>query len=234
MGIIISIVCMVVQQEEMYTLTDLKKRGWTQKLISTFVPTPDETRRNPLYRSAPPMKLYLKNRIESIENSEEYREMWKKVQSAKRASKKGVDTKRQKLIDLVSKVKITVDLDSNVLINAIDSYNEFQSAKEWRGYSVRYASVNSDSSFLQRIQVNYIRHNLTQYDEYVDDLYRRVGKHEAYRLLKNRTLSEIAKVYPHLYDECNNQMIDEEIDCDLDYGRLIRDAQVRMMPTTPP
>jgi hypothetical protein len=54
--------------------------------------------------------------------------------------------------------------------------------------------------------VNYIRHNLTNYEDLLEELEGKVGKINAYIKLKNKILKKIAEVYPDLKDECYNQM----------------------------
>ena len=41
-----------------HTKTDLKARGWTEALITRFLPQADMVRTNPYYASAPEMRLY--------------------------------------------------------------------------------------------------------------------------------------------------------------------------------
>ena len=49
--------------------SELKQRGWTDGLIKKFLPKPDETKTNPIVKSAAPMKLYKIKRVERIEKS---------------------------------------------------------------------------------------------------------------------------------------------------------------------
>ena len=60
--------------DKLYTKTDLKGRGWTDGLIARFLPVPDEMKENPHYRSGPPMKLYLPNRVAEAEASQAFQE----------------------------------------------------------------------------------------------------------------------------------------------------------------
>ena len=64
-----------------------------------------------------------------------------------------------------------------------------------------------DNAFLSRIMVNYIRHNLTSYEDLLEELRGKEGKYEAYTKLKNKILEKIAEVYPELKEECNRQMV---------------------------
>lgn len=46
-----------------YRNSELKQRGWTDGLIKKFLPKPDETKTNPIVKSAAPMKLYKIKRV---------------------------------------------------------------------------------------------------------------------------------------------------------------------------
>ena len=52
--------------------SDLKSRGWTETAIAKFLGEPDSTRQNRRYRSAAPVKLYRKARVELAEASPEF------------------------------------------------------------------------------------------------------------------------------------------------------------------
>lgn len=188
----------------MYTQSDLLKRGWTAKLIRLFAPEPDAIRKNPFFAKASPMKLYAPDRIHEIEGSDLFIEAFEKARRRKVGAAKGAATKRTALLDLVSRIEIHIDDDRNIRINAIESYNDFHIMRNHAEYEP--ALTTSDPRFLQRIMVNYARHNLTRYDDHINELYRKVGKKEAYRLLKKKTLIGIGKRYPSLREECRRQI----------------------------
>ena len=191
----------------MYAQSELLKRGWTAKLIQLFAPDPDTIRKNPIFAKAAPMKLYAPDRIHEIEESDLFIEAFEKARRRKAGAAKAAATKRSALINLVRKIEIQIDDDRNILENAIESYNEFHIMLDH--YDYEPASPSSDPRFLIRIMVNYARHNLTRYDDHIDELYRKVGKAEAYRLLKEKTLIGVGKRYPSLMEECRRQI--EEI-----------------------
>jgi len=59
---------------------------------------------------------------------------------------------------------------------------------------------------LRRITVNHLRHNLSDYDRRLDDLFGKVGKSEAYIILNRKIYTSIADTYPDLAEECERQM----------------------------
>ena len=79
--------------------------------------------------------------------------------------------------------------------------------EEFGNYDFTPATTDSDSVFLNRVIVNYLRHNLSNYDSKLDDIFGKVGKSEAYRIINTKIYAKIAEVYPVLKDECDNQLM---------------------------
>lgn len=149
------------------------------------------------------MKLYAEDRITQIEQSDEFINAFHTAKGRKKAAQKAVYTKKTALLNLIDQIEIRIADDPNIQNHAIASYNDFH--EEMGHYDYEPARKTSDFHFLERITVNYARHNLTRYDSLIDQLYRKVGKQEAYRLLKRRTLEAIARRYPSLDEECRRQ-----------------------------
>lgn len=187
----------------MYTRSDLLKRGWTQAMITRFAPEPDITKINPRFKNAAPMKLYRPERIHEIEESEAFLKASEQSKGRRAGARKAAETKRRDCIGLVESIEIQIADEPNLLGNAISSYNTYRASVSDGLFKI--ASKRSDPLFLERISVNYARHHLTGYDSQIELLYRKVGKQEAYLLLKKRTLAAIALKYPHLADECRRQ-----------------------------
>ena len=53
--------------------------------------------------------------------------------------------------------------------------------------------------------MNYVRHELTSYDDTLLHAYGEVGIDRAVAVIRNRVLGEIASVYPELAAECARQ-----------------------------
>jgi hypothetical protein len=186
------------------TKTKLLKRGWTEDLINKFISEPHDTKPNQMYRSASPIKLYNIDIVELIEDSIEFKEMLQNVEKRRSSSKKAFKTKKEKLLKQVSQININVLIlkYSEVLKKAIEHYNERQSDI---GNCNMFVNKKSDKSFLQRIQVNYIRHMLTSYDNNLEEIFRRAGVKDAYKVIRNKVFTEIGNAYPYLKQECNRQ-----------------------------
>jgi len=184
----------------------LKERGWTDGIIKKFMPLCDKEKKNPYYASASPMKLYLLERVKQIENTDKFKKELIKSQPRKKASHKAVETKLKKIRDYIKNLKIIVKkipIDS-IQKKAIRDYNDFKEAIE---IEYQKATINSDTLFLNRICVNYIRHNLTIYENELEKIFGKVGSKEAYRLLNEEIYSVISSTYPTLSDECITQLL---------------------------
>ncbi|MFI6942038.1 hypothetical protein ACIBI4_22430 [Streptomyces sp. NPDC050418] len=69
---------------------------------------------------------------------------------------------------------------------------------------------SSDRPALDRWQVNYLRHQLTHYDELLDGLHGKTGRAAAETLLRQRIYTAIAETYPFLAHECERQLRERE------------------------
>lgn len=197
--------------EEYLSRGKLKERGWTDNIIKKFMPLCDKEKKNPYYASASPMKLYLLERVKKIEDTDKFKKEFIESQPRKKASKKAVETKLQKIRDYIKNLRITVEKMPIDIIKkkAIKDYNDFKEAIEIERGDIDYqkATINSDTLFLNRICVNYIRHNLTIYENELEKIFGKVGSKEAYRLLNEKIYSVISGIYPTLSDECANQLL---------------------------
>lgn len=192
-----------------FTAADLKRRGWTDSLIKEFSPSPDDTTPNPWYRSAPPIRLYLKDRIASIEASSDFQEQIKLIRRRKQAAARAVNTKLDRLRQQIEAWQPSVPrLEMGELIErACESYNSHKlDLLIERGYDYTPATPESDEAFLDRITVNYLRHNLTSYERKLARQYCKVGVRQSYVMISRRIFTAISSVYPELADECERQL----------------------------
>jgi len=189
--------------KQFITKTDLISiRKWTDRLIKKYMPVPDEIRNNPHYGRASAMKLYKISRVESIEKNEQFLIDFQKTILRRKSSLKMVETKKDNLFIQISELPISVEIiPRNELITlVIDAYND-------RNYYKDYLTLRDlDQSTLERLTVNYIRHNLTEYEDHLYTIGDQVGKKEGARLLKEITHNCIGESYPDLTRECALQL----------------------------
>jgi hypothetical protein len=189
--------------------SQLKARGWTDGGITRFLGACDKTARNPCYRSAAPMQLFLLDRVVAAETSDAYKTFTEQNRNRVKGAKKAVQTKKEQLMQTLRGWTIAVKSRPypTAVQDAIDSYNKFHGDRCYdRGYDFMAATETSDPDFLRRITVNYLRHNLSSYDRRLDDLFGKVGKAEAYLVLNRKIYTSIAETYPDLAEECERQM----------------------------
>lgn len=181
---------------------EVHERGWSQKMIDMLLDECDETAQNPYYRSAPPQRLFLRQRVEAVERTPEFAAAQRAFEARSCSSRKAADNLRAALSAQVSKLEIKVRVLSQeaLLDAAIESYNDWNCERGSR------ASRDDDRAFLERICVNSIRHELTRYDAALRSTRRKVGRSEANAEIRERVLDAIADAYPHLADECRRQI----------------------------
>jgi nucleosome binding factor SPN SPT16 subunit len=186
-----------VQTEEYVTVSELRKRGWTDALISRFLGEPDDRRQNPHYRSGPPMKLYNTHRVVQAEATAEYRAAQDARKGRREAAQKALATKKRRIAENVASVKIEVPqiAKDELIRSACQSYNSGGRGDSW-------ARESSDPKFLERICVNYLRHRLTKYETHLQEIAGKVGVRDAYLEVKGKVLAAIAEQYDWLGDEC--------------------------------
>ncbi len=190
--------------DEMLSKSQFKQRGWTEGMIKVFLPMPDETKVNPKYASASPMKLYKTARIQQVEASADFVAKKQAADKRKAAAKKATATKQRQMDEYLENLDIEVlRMDKDKLIEeACGAYNEWH----WsRSDEDCYADKNSNPLFLERITVNYLRHCLSRYEEHLAKIEGKVGARDAYSQIKDEVLWAIGFEYDWLADECQRQ-----------------------------
>jgi len=128
-----------------------------------------------------------------------------KAKAARRqcGAKTAVETKRAALMQQVLEMQVSVETRPEHWVRraTIEAYNE----RHWDGDG---AAEDAPAEFLERITVNFIRHNLTAYDRALEEVAGRVGIASAVQskdLLSHRRA--IGESYPALADECSRQLM---------------------------
>ena len=150
--------------DDLMTVPTLKARGWTETLIRDYLGAPDTSCPNPSYRSAAPMRLYARARVEAVEASPAWSTLQEQVARRKAAAAKTVETKTQRLWDYLLELEITVPVMplAELTEQACVHYHDQQSVRE--RWDAQEATPASNPSFLERISVNYLRHRLSSYE----------------------------------------------------------------------
>ena len=187
----------------------LKQRGWTESMIKKFLRDTDAEKDNPMYRSGPPMKLYAMSRVLAAESEDSFVARKAKAESRSNKMKNVADMKKQELMEQIDNMefKIKAISEENLIKKAIKNYNDFHETMgmERNNFSFDYATPKSDKIFLERIEVNYVRHNLTKYDTALETMAGKIGVHEAVLKIKFMILDAISEKYPYLSRACKLQ-----------------------------
>lgn len=190
------------QKEQLISQTTVLSMGFTKSMIDKLLPPPI-LKRNPHYASSSPMKLWREDDVRSVMETQKFLTMAAKSAARKAASAKAVETKRQKA------ELLTDELIKNIKVrrwNMAVLERKTLDDKELRNLEHgNYDMPMPDTKTLERWMVNFIRHNLCEYDDSLEELFGLVGKDELYQRLKSETLAKIAEVYPELEAECKRQ-----------------------------
>ena len=193
-----------MNNEVLITNPELKARGWTDSVVRKYLGKPDGYRDNPRYRSAPKTKLYNLSRVAEMERRPEVLEALQKAAIRSETSRKSAKMQSKRLLEYIRNLNIEVpSMPEDVLIEkACSHYNGL-----WigRGDYDRYASPLSPKHFLSRISVNFLRHEMTNYEDELARIFGKVGCVKGRVLLKSRILDKIGEVYPTLSKECRKQ-----------------------------
>ena len=179
------------------TFTNLKEdRNWSNSLITKFLPTPDLLTNNP-HNNKQKCKLYLISKVIEIENTNEFEKQYTKIAKRRNIATFIADKKREELLNYVNNIQITIKhfKNKNKLYKAARGhYNNLQQKKRKR--NIIHKDV--DEAFMKRISVNFLRHTSDEYEVELDKLVGKVGRFQAYNLLKQRVNEMIYDKYPFL------------------------------------
>jgi len=112
--------------------------------------------------------------------------------------------KKDRLLREVQGSTIEVpSLPRHELINlACGHYNEMAIERD----KPFWATPNSQRTFLDRICVNYLRHELSDYEPELHSVYGKVGATAARFEIRRKVYRAIAATYPDLAEECERQI----------------------------
>lgn len=178
------------------------RTGWSKSLVEKLLGSPDEIKKIRVHGISVMAHFYDEEKVIAAELSKQFSDAQESLQKHKNAARKATETKISNLLNEVEAMTINVDKYSidTIIKKAIHSYND------WNRESENYASKSSDEIFLERITVNYIRHNMTQYDKNLEHVAGKTGSFIAVKLIREKIYSAISSEYPSLAEECNRQL----------------------------
>jgi hypothetical protein len=177
----------------------LERAGWTATLVSRLLGEPDQ--RKKVHGITNPLSLYAVTRIEQAEATADFAQSQEGIAKRKIAAAKAVSTKTANLMAAIEAMPVEVKQLRFVDVKrlAIDSYN-------MRSRGDSFATNVDDPAFLDRITVNFIRHELSKYDTALWEVAGKTGVAHAVVKIRRRVYSAIAQAYPALSAECERQI----------------------------
>lgn len=160
---------------------------------------------NPRFKCAPKMKLFPKKIINEIADTDFFKELQESRKKRKEGAQKAVATKIDKLneqIDIAIKnikiQKIGIDeLRHLALESKRDWYDETDQID--RSMNLPQNPNDVDYDTMTRWSINYVRHNLMEYDETLYEMEGKVGCHDAYTRYRRAVDSKISSAYHKLF-----------------------------------
>lgn len=191
--------------ESLISQTTILSMGFTKSMIEKLLPAPT-LKQNPRYKSAAPMKLWKEADVLAVMETAAFQKATAKAAQRKQAAAKAVNTKRRNAEVLAD------DLIASIHVQRIDMQSlqklTIAAKQKWYDINGKDEIVDPSKETVERWMVNYIRHNLCEYDDSLYTLFRpgkMADKDKLYPKVKRETLAKIAQVYPELADECEAQ-----------------------------
>ena len=160
--------------------------------------------------------------VDAVMQTDEFKDAVKKRESRRQGAAKAVETKRAKLhaeIEAkIQKIKVKVLPMSQLRDEAIADRQAWYDM-DWDNYC---DATSADEPTIKRWMVNYVRHNLTSYDDVLYRMSGKVGCHIEYLTYKFAVLDKIAETYPKLKQECNQQKQRTQSEHDMRMAYLTR------------
>lgn len=104
-------------------------------------------------------------------------------------------------------------LQREVLIRrACSHYNQLKTDRTSSCRPWTVATPNCEPEFLERICVNYLRHQLSPYESHLEQLRDSNNFDAAYLEIFEKVCDAIAAAYPWLKDECEEQLTNKVLD----------------------
>lgn len=197
------------KKEEYITVTGLvEKRGWTRSMATKLLENLDYKEvNNPHYKCAAPMTLYYLKDIKRIEKTKKFAQLKEKAEKRKISAKKAVETKINTTMDIADTFSVTVErIDLEDLEEFTLEEKQYWYDNNWNSDYYRNA-YSADEETIKRWMVNFIRHNLSDYEEQLEILEGRTGKNKGYWHFKIKLAEEMKKVYPELEKDIDKYML---------------------------
>jgi hypothetical protein len=202
----------------------LKLRGWTPATIERFLGEPDKSEVRHLPNTSFTISLFSAERVEQAESTSEWQEQSRGEAARKRRAERTAS--RANAMDRVRNFDVKVrnsELSRDFLVSAaLAHYNDWkaqQRAKWGKSPHIPNTLANTPPEDVERITLNYIRHNLTNYDAAIKKLAVADGSPEEYTVLRGRFFDALRRHFPDFASALTAQ---EHRDSERDYEQYQR------------
>ncbi|TWI91297.1 hypothetical protein [Chitinophaga japonensis] len=200
-----------------YVQNELKEIGFTKSLINKYLPNPDKTEKNK-HSKKKPIKLFLAERVHSIQQSEEFKNdlngLKNRKNSATIASSKTIKTKQQRIVKFANSLNIRINNTKKItdlIDEALDDRYNYILEREGI-HSKRLKDFSSfDDEYKLRRTANYIKYNYSNYSSLTNEVEGKVGIGIAILIIEKKFYIELGSVYPSLKEYCDDEL--EKMSC---------------------
>lgn len=187
-----------------YTVAELHSAGFTDKMIHALLPYPWLI----LGKRRRVIKIWREDIVEEVMRQPAFVEMRDKHLKRCEAAAKGIRTKQALLMEEAGEAAARLKKPKRLRYDTLRKYAIREKNDQFLAQGVRgYAELAPDD-IVRRWMVNYVRHNLMDYDDLFHELLLRgrVGRALAESVFRRRAYELTMKVYPELRHECEEQM----------------------------
>ena len=172
----------------LFSISELKERGWTTTAITKYLPEPDDTRPNPHYSQAgAPMKFWLKSRVYRVEKTKRFLAWRAGTENRKAAAREAVMTRIFRMEEGMESAEITIQrgwTDEQIYEIAV------------RTHGGNFMGDPGEFHWSKRTVRTCIRHNLTNYERLWKQINRGETGESAYQILRERVDELVDEAYP--------------------------------------
>lgn len=201
---------MTEEKEKTLYKQQILERGWSAAMIKEFLPEPT-VKDNPYSKWGTYVLLWSEDVVLEVEATEKFKMRKQAKDKRSKSAKIPVDRKIQELVDKINTYNINVKkvAEDQLIPLTLKDKNSFERQKEcqYSNYTAEYYSIsdNIPDEVMERFVVNFIRHELTEYDKLCNSLFAQVGKNVGLELIREKVYDAIGITYPHLAKECERQ-----------------------------
>jgi hypothetical protein len=117
-----------------------------------------------------------------------------KAERRRQSSSKSIKDRKERLLTWAEEYPIKLpNIPREKLMK--DAYDSWYWYKYDDDYEYDDEVISSENDFIHRITINYVRHDLTKYEELLEEIKGKVGIGEAYECLKHRIIEAIENKY---------------------------------------